>query len=94
MYLPEAEQAEFQAACAAVVGWLDRLSSEAQRSLMSGGRGAAAYSKDATRLSHAITEFYATTLREIDADEDELSEELGVKAEDFDHFPPNRKSNA
>lgn len=95
MFLPEAEQAEFQAACATLVGWLDRLSNEAHRSIMSGHRSAASYGRDATRLSQQITDFYATTFREFDADDDELSEDLTeVRAEDFDHFPPTKKSQA
>lgn len=93
MFLPEKEQAEFQAACAALVGWLDKLSNEAHRQIFEGNMTAARYGREATTLSHSISNFYAATFNEIDADEDDLDETLGVvRAEDFDHFPPNRKN--
>lgn len=95
MFIPESEQAEFQAACAAMIGWLDRLANEAHRQVMSDWRNRRwpVYGKDATRLSLAVSDFYAATFREIDADDDELSLELGeISAEDFGHIPPKNQS--
>jgi hypothetical protein len=41
----------------------------------------------AQRLSLEVSAFYAAVARDVDAQADTL------RAEDFDHFPPNRKSH-
>jgi hypothetical protein len=72
--MPEKDFEELQAACAALIGCLDRAA-------------AAGFQKRfAERLSHEVSGFYATISREVDAMADTL------RAEDFDHFPPTKRS--
>jgi hypothetical protein len=95
VYLSDVERAELDAACSTMVGLLDRLQARAPSEVFDSGVSSAQFAREAQRLSQAVSSFYEMTMREHDADEDDLSADLGeeINAEHFGHQPPNRVKN-
>jgi hypothetical protein len=94
VYLFDTERQAFEAACSTMIGELDRLSTRARGEVFE-TMTYDQFVRQAAQLSMAVSSFYEMTMREHDADEDDLSAELGeeISAEHFGHQPPNRVKN-